>query len=67
VLRPLRYLTDQRTAGWLMGMDWPVAWLERFGIWVRARRKDIERLDDLAGPRWGRRKLFGILRPSMLG
>jgi hypothetical protein len=28
----LRYLTDERTAGWLMGMDWLVAGLEHFGI-----------------------------------
>jgi hypothetical protein len=28
----LRYLTNERTAGWLMGMDWLVAGLEHFGI-----------------------------------
>jgi hypothetical protein len=50
-----------------MGLDWLVGGPSASAFGHGLAVKDIERLDDLAGPRWSRQKLFGILRPSMLG
>jgi hypothetical protein len=51
----LWYLTQERTAGWLLGLDWLIAWLEHFGTDHGLAVKDIERLDEMAGPHWKRR------------
>ena len=37
-----------------MGLNWVIPWLLHFGPEHGLGVKDIERLRDLAGPRWGR-------------
>ena len=39
---------------WVMGLNWVIPWLLHFGPEHGLGVKDIERLRDLAGPRWGR-------------
>ena len=39
---------------WAMGRDWLIPWLEHFGPEHGLGVKDLERLRELAGPRWGR-------------
>jgi hypothetical protein len=39
---------------WVMGLNWVIPWLEHFGPERGLGVKDIARLRDLAGPRWGR-------------
>ena len=38
-----------------MGLNWVIPWLEHFGPEDGLGVKDIERLREMAGPRWGRR------------
>ncbi|MGH2948411.1 MAG: hypothetical protein ACRDPC_19500 [Solirubrobacteraceae bacterium] len=49
------YSPEKRAGGWMMGLDWLIAWLEHFGTEHGLAVKDVERLDELAGPRWERR------------
>jgi hypothetical protein len=37
-----------------MGVEWLLRWLEHFGPENGIGVKDLERLRELAGPRWGR-------------
>jgi hypothetical protein len=39
---------------WVMGLNWVIRWLEHFGPEQGLGVKDIARLRELAGPRWGR-------------
>ena len=39
---------------WVMGLNWVIPWLEHFGPEHGLGVKDIARLRELAGPRWGR-------------
>lgn len=39
---------------WVMGPDWLIPWLEHFGPENGLGVKDLQRLRELAGPRWGR-------------
>jgi hypothetical protein len=39
---------------WVMGLNWVIPWLEHFGPERGLGVKDIARLRELAGPRWGR-------------
>ena len=39
---------------WVMGVNWVIPWLEHFGPEHGLGVKDIARLRELAGPRWGR-------------
>ena len=39
---------------WVMGLNWVIPWLEHFGPEHGLGAKDIARLRELAGPRWGR-------------
>lgn len=39
---------------WVMGLNWVIPWLEHFGPEHGLGVKDIARLREFAGPRWGR-------------
>lgn len=39
---------------WIIGLDWLIPWLDHFGTENGLGVKDVERLRELAGPRWGR-------------
>ena len=46
--------TEAHGGSWIMGLDWLIAWMEHFGHEHGLGVKDIERLDQLAGPHWSR-------------
>jgi hypothetical protein len=39
---------------WVLGLNWVIPWLEHFGPEHGLGVKDVARLRELAGPRWGR-------------
>lgn len=39
---------------WVMGLDWVIPWLDHFGSVHGLGVEDVERLNALAGPHWGR-------------
>ena len=53
-LEPRWWCRPGEPGAWIMGLDWLIPWLEHFGTENGLGVKDIERLRELAGPRWGR-------------
>ena len=45
---------SREPGAWVVGLDWLIRWLEHFGPENGLGVKDLERLRELAGPRWGR-------------
>lgn len=39
---------------WVMGLSWVIQWLEHFGPENGLGVKDVQRLHEMGGPRWGR-------------
>ena len=53
-VQPRWWCRGGEPGAWVMGLNWVIPWLEHFGPEHGLGVKDIERLRDLAGPRWGR-------------
>ena len=54
-LQPRWWCRPGEAGAWVMGLNWVIPWLEHFGPEDGLGVKDIERLREMAGPRWGRR------------
>jgi hypothetical protein len=52
-MQPRWWCRPGEPGAWVMGPDWLIPWLEHFGPANGLGVKDIERLRELAGPRWG--------------
>jgi hypothetical protein len=52
-IRPRWWCRPGEPGAWVMGVDWLIRWLEHFGPENGVGVKDLERLRELAGPRWG--------------
>ena len=53
-IKPRWWCRPGEPGAWVMGLDWLIGWLEHFGPENGLGVKDLERLRELAGPRWGR-------------
>ena len=53
-IKPRWWCRPGEPGAWIMGLDWLIPWLEHFGTENGLGVKDLERLRELAGPRWGR-------------
>jgi hypothetical protein len=52
--KPRWWCRPGEPGAWIIGLDWLIPWLEHFGAETGLGVKDLERLRELAGPRWGR-------------
>jgi hypothetical protein len=52
-IKPRWWCRPGEPGAWVMGLDWLIRWLEHFGPENGLGVKDLERLRELAGPRWG--------------
>lgn len=52
-IRPRWWCRAGEAGAWVMGLDWVIRWLEHFGPANGLGVRDLERLRELAGPRWG--------------
>ena len=48
------YRAETQGGCWVMGLDWVIPWLEHFGNDHGLGVADIQRLNALSGPNWGR-------------
>lgn len=53
-IEPRWWCRPGEPGAWVMGVEWLLRWLEHFGPENGLGVKDLERLRELAGPRWGR-------------
>jgi hypothetical protein len=52
--KPRWWCRPGEPGAWIIGLDWLIPWLEHFGTETGLGVRDLERLRELAGPRWGR-------------
>jgi hypothetical protein len=53
-VEPRWWCRQGESGTWVMGLNWVIPWLEHFGPEHGLGVKDVARLRELAGPRWGR-------------
>jgi hypothetical protein len=53
-IEPRWWCRPGEPGAWIMGLERLIPWLEHFGTEDGLGAKDVERLRELAGPRWGR-------------
>ena len=53
-IKPRWWCRPGEPGAWVMGLDWLIRWLEHFECDNGLGVQDLERLRELAGPRWGR-------------
>ena len=53
-IKPRWWCRPGEPGAWVMGLDWLIRWLERFGPEDGLGVKDLEHLRELVGPWWGR-------------
>jgi hypothetical protein len=53
-IKPRWWCRPGEPGAWITGLDSLIPWLEHFGTENGLGAKDLERLRELAGPRWGR-------------
>ena len=52
--KPRWWCRPGEPGAWIIGLEWLIPWLEHFGTENGLGVKDVGRLRELAGPRWGR-------------